>query len=178
MVIPYVLRHYAEADQTIFDLAGRYLGDKMLAWQLVAFNELKGNDIRRGAVVLVPLTRLTLTPEGESEAAAGTPCMPCAAVRYERQRAANQEVPRLVHLLDQGQWLEVIELANRLLGNADVTRSQKARLGKALATAYIALDAIPLAVAACRLYLENASSPHLEPATTSPKLRAVCRRES
>ena len=81
--------------------------------------------------------------------------------------------------------MEAIGLGSRLLGMAqgprtelltDATRSQLARIGKLLATAYVALDATGSAIEACQLYLENANVVHLEPATTSPKVRQVCTR--
>ncbi len=182
IVVPYVLRHYAAADETIFDLAQRYLGDKMLAWQLVTFNDLKGNDIRRGDVILVPLKDLSLTPEGEAEAAAagsidlGNAGVGGIAAR-RRQQAIEAALPDLLADVQSGRWLEAIALGNRLLGVGDATRSQLARIGKWLATAYVAVDATGAAFDACQLYLDNANVVHLEPATTSPKLRAVCVRK-
>jgi LysM repeat protein len=173
IVVPYVLRHFAAADETIFDLAERYLGDKMLAWQLVVFNDLKKNDIKRGDVVLIPLKNLPLTTEGEAEASGVTLGIAGGKVR-ERQRLIEERLPELQHDIVEGRWLEAIALANRLLGMGDATRSQLARIGKLLATAYVALDATGPAIEACQLYLENAHTVHLEPSTTSPKLRAVC----
>jgi hypothetical protein len=176
IVVPYVLRHFAAADETIFDLSERYLGDKMLAWQLVVFNDLKKNDIKRGDVVLIPLKNLPLTPEGESEASGdrlGPTGMSAGKIR-ERQRKIEEALPDLQRAIIEGRWIDAVGLGNRLLGMGDATRSQLARTGKLLATAYAALDATGPAIEACQLYLENAHTIHLEPATTSPKLRAVC----
>lgn len=179
IVIPYVLRHYAAADETIFDLAERYLGDKMLAWQLVVFNDLKKNDIKRGDVVLVPLKNLPLTPEGEAEAA-GEKSDVAAAIAEGRVREKQKQIdallPDLSKLVTEGKWVEAVGLGSKLLGMGDATRSQLARIGKLLATAYVALDATGAAWDACQLYLDHAHTVHLEPATTSPKLRAVCTR--
>lgn len=178
IVVPYVLRHFAAADETIFDLSERYLGDKMLAWQLVVFNDLKKNDIRRGDVVLIPLKNLPLTPEGEAEASGdrgelGPSGVSGGRIR-ERQRQIEEQLPELQRAVVEGRWLDTVALGNRLLGMGDATRSQLARIGKLLATAYVALDATGPAIAACQLYLDHAHTVHLEAATTSPKLRAVC----
>lgn len=180
VVVPYVLRHFAAADETIFDLAERYLGDKMLAWQLVVFNDLKKNDIKRGDVVLVPLKNLPLTPEGEAEALGergelGPSGVAGAKIR-EKQLRIEALLPDLQRAVVEGGWVEAVGLGNRLLGMGDATRSQLARIGKLLATAYVALDATGAAIDACRLYLDHANAVHLEEATTSPKLRAVCSR--
>lgn len=176
IVVPYVLRHFAAADETIFDLSERYLGDKMNAWHLVVFNDLKKNDIKRGDVVLIPLNNLALTPEGESEASGERlgPSGISAARTRERQRKIDDQLPDLQRAIVEGRWIDGIGLGNRLLGIGDATRSQLARTGKLLATAYVALDATGPAIEACQLYLDNAHTVHLEPATTSPKLRAVC----
>lgn len=191
IVVPYVLRHFAAADETIFDLAERYLGDKMLAWQLVVFNDLKKNDIKRGDVVLIPLKNLPLTAAGEAEAAGEVGALGLAAGRIlERQREIEEQLPTLHRSVVEGRWIEAVALGNRLLGTGavgapaapgeparrpgDATRSQLARIGKLLATAYVALDATGAAIEACQLYLDNAHTVHLEPANTSPKLRAVC----
>jgi hypothetical protein len=178
IVVPYVLRHFAATDETIFDLAERYLGDKMLAWQLVVFNDLKKNDIKRGDVVLIPLKNLPLTAEGEAAALgerAGLGPLGARGARIlERQRRIEAQLPALAKAVDDGRFIEAIGLGNRLLGMGDATRSQLARLGKLLSTAYVAVDATGAAIESCRLYLENANVVHLEPETTSPKLRAVC----
>lgn len=184
IVIPYVLRHFAAADETIFDLSERYLGDKMLAWQLVVFNDLKKNDIKRGDVVLIPLKNLPLTAEGEAEAATNHGDAAGGHARA-KQKTIDEQLPQLQQMTAEGRWVEAIGLGNRLLGIAghhparelgEATRSQLARIGKLLATAYVALDATGAAWDACQLYLDHAHTIHLEPATTSPKLRAVCTR--
>lgn len=173
IVIPYVLRHFAAQDETIFDLAQRYLGDKMLAWRLVVFNDLKGNDIHRGDVVLVPLDDLKLTPKGEQEAAIDRQIEISGAPR-DRQKKIDEQLPELHRLVVDGRWVEAVALGERLRGVGDATRSQLAKIGKRLTFAYVALDAPGAAADACKLYLENAHVVHLEPETTSPKVRAVC----
>ena len=173
IVIPYVLRHFAAADETIFDLSQRYLGDKLLAWQLVVFNDLKGNDIKRGDVVLVPLVALKLTAEGEAEAAADRQIEIADAPR-ERQHRIEELLPELHRMIVDGRYVEAVALGERLRGMGDATRGQLAKIGKRLTLAYVALDATGAAIDACHLYLDNATVVHLEAETTSPKVRAAC----
>ena len=177
IVIPYVLRHYASADETIFDLSQRYLGDKMLAWRLVIFNDRKGNDIKRGDVVLIPLASLVLTEEGEAKARAesgpGHLALGGGKAR-DHQKEIELRLTTLQQHVLEGRYVDAVGLGSKLLGIGDATRSQLARIGKLTATAYAALDALGAAIEACRLYLDNANAVHLEPETTSPKLRAVC----
>ena len=176
IVIPYVLRHYAADNETIFDLSQRYLGDKMLAWQLVIFNDLKTNDIRRGDVVLIPLVDLKLTAQGEREAAAQQHLNVEAGGggALEHQKLIEEKLPELHRLVAEGHYVEAVALGEKLRGTGDATRSQLAKLGKRLTAAYVALDATGAAIEACGLYLANVSVVHLEPETTSPKIRAVC----
>ena len=70
ITIPYNLRLIATAPDTLPQVAYRYLGDTKKAWMLEQYNGAKGIELRRGDVVLVPLTDLPLTEEGRREAAA------------------------------------------------------------------------------------------------------------
>ncbi len=176
IAIPYVLRHVGSEGETVFDVAQRYLGDKMLAWQLVLFNDLPGNDIRRGQAVLIPLTELPLSDRAKAEAEQAL-----ALSQHEsgggaraRQKVIEAKLPELHTLVRDGRWIESVGLGEQLLGMGDATRPQRARIGKLLTVAYAALDARGAAAQACRLYLENVTVAHLEPAITSPKVVEAC----
>ncbi|MFI5301345.1 MAG: LysM domain-containing protein [Polyangiales bacterium] len=197
-MIPYVLRHFAAADETVFDLASRYYGDKLAAWRLVVFNDLKGNDIHRGDVVLVPLVELPLTAHGEEEAAIEAAAwLPSGSTIKAKQAAIEAAIPNLYAHVDGARYVEAVALGHALLaiardlnvGDASApsvfagsstgplaTRSQRARIGKLLTEAYVALDSSGAAADACKLYLDDAAVVHLEPSTTSPKVRAACER--
>lgn len=176
IVIPYVLRHVGSEGETVFDVAQRYLGDKMLAWQLVLFNDLPGNDIRRGQAVLIPLVELPLTDraKGEAEQALAQSQHEAGGGARARQKAIEAKLPELYTLVRDGRWIESVGLGEQLLGMGDATRPQRARIGKLLTIAYAALDARGAAAQACRLYLENVTVAHLEAATTSPKILEAC----
>jgi hypothetical protein len=176
IVIPYVLRHVASDGETVFDVAGHYLGDKMLAWQLVLFNDLPGNDLRRGQSVLVPLVDLPLTPHAKSEAESARTMErdEGGGEARARQRTIESRLPDLYTWVRDGRWIEAVGLGEQLLGMGDATRPQRARIGKSLTVAYVALEARGAAAQACRTYLENVTVVHLEPATTSPKVIEAC----
>jgi hypothetical protein len=145
----------------------------MLAWRLVVFNDLKGNDIHRGDVVLVPLDDLKLTPKGEAEAAIDRQ-IEISGSALERQKKIEEILPELNRLVADARFVEAVALGERLRGMGDATRSQLAKIGKRLTVAYVALDAPGAAADACKLYLDHARVVHLEPETTSPKIRAAC----
>jgi hypothetical protein len=176
IVIPYMLRHTASEGETVFEVAERYLGDKMAAWQLVVFNDLPGNELHRGQPVLVPLVDLPLTPRAKAEAeqARAMERDEAGGEARARQKAIEARLPELFTQVRDGRWIEAVGLGEQLLGMGDATRPQLARIGKLLAVAYAALEARGAAAQACRTYLENVTVVHLEPATTSPKVREAC----
>lgn len=178
IVIPYVLRHVGSDGETVFDVAGHYLGDKMLAWQLVLFNDLQGNDLRRGQAVLIPLVDLPLTPRAKAaaEIARAFERNEAGGDARARQRTIESRLPDLYTSVRDGRWIEAVGLGEQLLGMGDATRPQRARIGKLLTVAYAALDARGAAAQACRAYLEHVTVVHLEPATTSPKVIEACER--
>lgn len=176
-IVPYVLRFIASNEEGIFDMADRFLGDKMLAWQITILNDTKRTSVRRGDVTLIPLSNLTLTSLGESEAAAEE--QQHAHLKEfrkarEKQHELESEIPKLWSLVHKGKYVETVRLGERLRTFGEATRSQTARIAKALTTAYVALDATGAAIEACQLYQKNANTIHLEPETTSPKIRAIC----
>ena len=69
VAIPYNLRLIITAPDTLPQVAYRYMGDAKKAWALEQYNEMKGIELHRGDVVLVPLTDLPLTDAGKQEAA-------------------------------------------------------------------------------------------------------------
>src|SRR5512147_1363705 len=61
ILIPYNLAVHLSTDDTIVSVAQKYLGDVKQAWTLTRYNNLKDSTLKRGSVVLVPLTDLELT---------------------------------------------------------------------------------------------------------------------
>src|SRR5262249_26470806 len=65
----YNLRVIAGGNDSLLTIAYRFLGERDKAWMLDGYNHRRGEPVRRGDVVLVPLSDLALTAEGRAEAA-------------------------------------------------------------------------------------------------------------
>lgn len=176
IVVPYNLTYVARAGDSTLTIAYRFLGERDKAWQLDRYNHLKGKPLRRGDVVLVPLTNLPLTPEGK-ELAAGS----FSLVRSEgggrardAQRRAEAELPALAGDVREGRFVEAVSRANRILGYGELTRAQTATIYKLLTECYVALDAIGLAETACRSWRAADPAAELDPIELSPKILRAC----
>lgn len=176
--IPYVLTHLAASGDTTAGLANRYLGDPNLAWLLDGYNARKDGPLVRGEVVLVPLLGLALTADGRNEAAESLERArtETAGSLLDAQRKIEADLPALQGDVRGGKYVEAISRGNRLLGTGEPTRAQLAIIHRALLEAYVALDAIPLAVAACAAWRANEPAPKLDAIYVSPKIRAACGR--
>ena len=83
IIVPYNLRYIATQADTIVTIAQKFTGEKEKAWVLDQYNHMKGQPVRRGDVVLIPLTNLPLTEAGKGRDRSGrTPR--CAAKRRGR----------------------------------------------------------------------------------------------
>jgi phage tail protein X len=176
LVVPYNLRYIAGANDSLLTIAYRFLGERDKAWMLDGYNRRKGEPVRRGDVVLVPLTELQLTPAGRAEAASAG-----ALVRTEgggqareAQRKAQAELPLLAGEVRQGRWVDAISRGNRMLGYGDLTTPEIAQIQRALTEAYVALDAEGLAETACTAWREADPTSVLDPVEISPKILRAC----
>ena len=175
--IPYVLTYIAAEGDTTLAIARKYLGDQTLAWEINTYNGRKEWKLLRGEVVLVPIARLDLTDTGRVEAAGEE------GRRHEgggsalaTQKKAAAEIPQLLGDLRAGRWVEAVARGNRLLASSDLSRAQLASIHRALAEAYVALDATPQAQSACDEWRKNDDAFALDPIYVSPKIREACAR--
>src|SRR5262249_53409573 len=176
IVVPYNLRYVAGQNDSLLTIAYRFMGERDKAWMLDRYNHKKGDPIRRGDVVLVPLTDLPLTPAAKAEAAAAG-----ALVRTEgkgqareAQRRADAELPALAADLRGGRYVDAIARGNRLLGLGDLDKPQIAAIEQKLTEAYVALDATGLAETACGAWREADPEAKLDPIELSPKILRAC----
>jgi hypothetical protein len=176
--IPPVVAHIVSAGESSTSLAARYWGDGNRGWELNAFNARPEALMRRGEIILVPLEDLALTGDGRAAAKSSMESTlgEIDVARLAAQRRADLEIPSLVADVRKGQYVEVVARANHVLGSGELTRPQLAVLYRALLEAYVALDALAAAREACAFLRASDPSPHLDPASTSPKIRAACSR--
>jgi LysM domain len=174
--IPAVVAHIVSSGDSSTTLAARYWGDGNRGWELNAFNGRAEAPMRRGEIILVPLTDLVLTGAGVLEARASTGLARSEADvgGLETQRRASVELPNLALDVREGRYVEAVARANRILGSGQLTRAQLAVVYRALVEAYVALDSPVEASQACASLRANAKSVDLNPTTTSPKIRAAC----
>ena len=174
--VPYNLRHLAGSNDNTLAIAYKYTGDRDRAWMLDKYNHLKGKSPRRGDVILVPLWDLPLTEAGRNEAAQSG-----AVTRSEgggrardAQKRADAELPQLFGEVRQGRYVDAVARANRVLGFGDLTKPQVAELNRLLTEAYVALDAIGPAEAACAAWRGVDPEADFDPIELSPKILKVC----
>jgi nucleoid-associated protein YgaU len=178
IIVPYNLRYIANQADTIVTIAQKFVGEKDKAWMLDQYNHLKGQPVRRGDVILVPLTSLPLTDAGKAEAAAADATLrsQAAGSAREAQRKADSEMPVLLGDVRGGRYVEAITRGGKLLALGDLTKLQLALIQRQLTEAYAALDAHGLAAAACAAWRDNDPKARLDPVTLSPKILAACSR--
>ncbi|MCS6900092.1 MAG: LysM peptidoglycan-binding domain-containing protein [Myxococcales bacterium] len=176
IVVPYNLRVIAGPSDSIVSIALRFLGSREKAWVLDRYNFLKGRSLKRGDVVLVPLTSLALTEAGRAEAAAATfvERSQAAGGTREAQRRAEAEMPSLLAEVRGGRYLDAVQRGTRMLAYGDLARPQLATIHRQLLEAYAALDARGHAASSCRTWLESDPAATLDPIQLSPKLLAAC----
>jgi len=176
IAVPFVLTHVAAYGDILSALAKRYTRNANRAWELDVYNDLKGQNLHRGDLVLVPLLDLALTTEGKAEARAGAELAHSAGggAHREAQRRAEQEIPQLHGDVRGGRYVDAVARGNRLLGTGDLTGPQLAHVHRALLEAYVALDAHGAAAGACGAWRASDPQGTLDPDRVSPKIRAAC----
>lgn len=176
ILVPYNLRYVAEQGDSTLTLAYRFLGERDKAWMLDRYNGRKGEAIRRGDVLLIPLTNLPLTPEGKTEAAnAGAMVRSEGLGRArEAQRKAESELPQLASDVQKGRYVDAVARGSKLLGYGDLSRPQLAAIHRQLTEAYVALDATGLAETACAAWRDADPAAKIDPVELSPKIVRVC----
>jgi hypothetical protein len=176
ILVPYNLRYVAEQGDSTLTLAYRFLGERDKAWMLDRYNRRKGEAIRRGDVLLVPLTSLPLTPEGKAEAANAGAMVRAEGLgrTREAQRKAEAELPQLASDIQRGRYVDAVARGSKLLGYGDLSRPQIAAIHRQLTEAYVALDATGLAETACAAWRDADPAAKIDPIDLSPKIVRVC----
>lgn len=176
IVVPYNLTLIMTGSENLVNLAFRYMGDKNKAWILDRYNNLKGRQLKRGDVILVPLSDLPLTAEGKKAAreAASSTCSEGRGETRALQRRVQSELPALIADVRGGRYVDAVTRGTRFLASGSLTVPQVALVQRQLLEAYVALDATGLAIAACAEWKKHDPKAELDPRHTSPKILDVC----
>lgn len=176
LVVPYNLRYVAKQGDSTLTIAYRFLGKRDEAWIIDRYNDLDGDPVARGDVVLVPLVDLPLTDEGRERARAGAAMARAEGEGddHDAQERVDAELPDLASEVRAGRWLEVVIRGNALLGYGDLADPQLARLHRMLLEAYAALGAAAQAAGACAEWRRADPDADLDPVWLSPKLLKSC----
>jgi hypothetical protein len=178
IIVPYNLRVVVAEGEQIATIAYRHLGEMNKAWILDRYNGLDGRALVRDDVLLVPLTDLPLTEAGREAAtrAAGAACSEGQGAARQAQRRVAAELPALVADVRAGRYADAVTRGTRFLATAALTEPQVAVIQEQLTKAYVALDAVGLAAAACKEWRKRDRGATLDPALTSPKIIRACER--
>lgn len=176
IVVPYNLRVLVGPGDNVVTIALRFMGSREKAWILDRYNFLKGRTPKRGEILLVPLSTLTLTDAGRAEASVATSSERSQAAGGTRdaQRRAETEMPGLLAEVRGGRYLDAVHRGSRMLAYGELSRPQLAAIHRQLLEAYAALDARGHASASCRTWRESDPDASLNPDQLSPKLIAAC----
>jgi hypothetical protein len=180
ILVPYNLTVIVTEADTIVNLAYRYLGNTERAWMLTHYNGLQKSELRRGDVLLVPLTDLELTAAGKqaAELSAGRTQSEAEGQQRADQQRVRSELPALLADVRQGRYIDAVRRGNRFLAASSLTREQLGTIHRQLLEAYAALDAPGLAASSCASWLQFDSHAQLDPVLLSPKIIAACRRST
>jgi hypothetical protein len=174
--IPAIVAHIAADGDTSASVAARYWGDANRGWELNSFNGRHETPLQHGEIMLVWLPDLKLSDTGRAEALAASDIARSETdtARLDVQRRADAELPRLNDDIRTGMYVAAVARANRVIASGPLTRPQLAVTYRALLEAYVALSAETEAAAACTSWRANDTNARLDPAQTSPKVRAAC----
>ena len=174
IVVPAVVAYRCVYGDGLPQIAERFYGRTDAARLIKRYNFLQGARINRDDVLLLPITDLRLTNAGRALLEAQRAGRGDGS-RQVSQTHADEEIRALEANLRDGQYVELVEAAGRLLANGDaLSGNQLVSILRSLGTAYVALDRNELAVAAFRDALAHQPDMEWNPITTSPKVvRAV-----
>lgn len=178
IVIPYNLALTVASDETVVSIAQKFLGDRNKAWMLTRYNDLKKGNLERGAVLLVPLTDIELSEDGQKLATEYKSMEADVASTDQRreQKRIAAEIPALIADVHGGRYVDAVARANRFIATRALTTPQLAIVYRQLLEAYVALDAQGLAAAACGEWKTAEPTAPIDPTRLSPKIVAACKQ--
>jgi LysM repeat protein len=175
LLVPYPVRHVAAQGDTMTRVATQYFGSKDDARRLRRFNNVRGNRLARGQVVLVPLDDLQLSEEGRKSILAEVGVAPPDGNVRAVQQRIEEQLPLLREHLHRGSFTEVVAVGNQLLGGGQLTGNQVVTIQRHLAVAFVALGRQDMAVRAFREALARQPDLELDAMRTSPTVMQAFR---
>ncbi|MFO0618203.1 MAG: LysM domain-containing protein [Polyangiaceae bacterium] len=174
--VPFNLRYVVKRGDSTPAIAYRFLEKRDEAYVLDRYNDLGGEPVEPGDVLLIPLGDLELTDEGKRAAREGLAYTMTESGGDDRdaQDAASAAIPELEKQVYGGAYVEAIAKGNALLGSGKLTDAEIARIERQLVEAYVALDEDRLAEEACRAYRAADPEAELDPVLLSPKIMHAC----
>lgn len=177
VLVPYPLRHVAGQHETLNEVALMYYGRTDASSTLRRFNNIRGNRLTRGQIILVPLADLVLSDEGKTVVAqfdeAPQPAQAGGGEVRALQARIDEDLPVLREHVRRGRFTEAVALGNRLLGAGELTGNQVVTIQRELGTAYVALERDDLAVWAFREVIARQPDIVMDLIRTSPRVIAA-----
>lgn len=179
IVVPYNLAWIASKQDSLATLAYRFLGSTKHAYWIAHYNDLEAEGLSEGQVLLLPVSELSLTEDGQraAERAYARLTAHGQGKRFEQQRQASTEVSQLAQDVRGGRFISAVARGNRLLSHTDLSDPSRATVQLLLLESYAALDARGPARTACEAYRALLPGATLDPIQTSPKILALCPNE-
>lgn len=169
--IPYQLLYILAPNETLKDIVKNYIGDKYSTDWLKAYNQKQGKKFDRGDPLLLPLMDVEiLKKEKERIKALSEEADKLSKEDQKLQLAAIEQIADLRKAFDQGHYLRIVALGQRLLGMQHLSEPQKIGVYKYLGFAYVAFNENQLAIEAFQQALILQPGMVLSPITTSPKI--------
>ncbi|MFC1642656.1 LysM domain-containing protein, partial [Myxococcota bacterium] len=180
ILVPYNLRLVVRRSDTLVTIAFEFMGRKEKAWVLAHYNQFKGEALSPGDVVLVPLVDLKLSHRGKEIAATalGTRAEEMTGTLREAQLQVDKELAALIADVKGARYVDAVRRGNRFLAVKTLGKRTLATVHRQLLEAYVALDALGLAVHSCGEWRRLAPHVRLDPMLLSPKLLGACERVS
>jgi len=175
--LPYNLTWRASGEESLATLAYRFLGSTKHAYRLVTYNDLGENGPKKGDVLLIPLSDLPLSAEGQEAArlAAARLLEQGESERYQRQKSSDQALREVALDVRSGRYVGALEKGVRLLEGGQLPEPSRAEVHRLLLETFVALGAVAAARTSCQSYLDLAPEPILDPVLVSPKILDACR---
>lgn len=177
IAVPYNLAWLSTGEESLATLAYRFLGSTKYAYRLVQYNQLGEDGPKRGEVLLLPLSELSLTDEGRAaaERAAAQITEQSRGDHFENQRKSRDEAKALADDVRQGRYVAAVTRGTRLLSEGRLSQPGRSTVHLLLLEAYVALDERGLARTACESFRALSPDVELDPLMTSPKILRVCK---